>query len=163
MSQGYGGKVDRDAVLTCQLFLRVAKVTLEFFYTNFQAHDLSPGQYSTLLVLLAEPAHQLSPSDIAERVGVSRPAATGLIEKLIKKRFVKRSVDHADRRSMTVSLTDKGRAYIVGYLPDQFQLMASLVKPMSQSKRRVLTDVLVELEHKVKNQKDKRVKAKSHG
>jgi len=51
-------------------------------------------------------------SDIARCLGISRAAATGLIDRLIAQELVSRKDDQADRRLVWIALTAKGRNVI---------------------------------------------------
>jgi DNA-binding MarR family transcriptional regulator len=47
--------------------------------------------------------------DVATALDVSQPTATGVIDRLVDKRLVSRTVDAEDRRRVVVVLTDEGR------------------------------------------------------
>ena len=51
-------------------------------------------------------------SHLAQFLKVSRPAATGLVDRLIVQRLVKREEDRSDRRVVRVTITPKGRKII---------------------------------------------------
>lgn len=54
--------------------------------------------------------HQsLRMKDIAQELGVSLPAATGIIDRLVRMRMVKRLYNEADRRTISIALTVKGK------------------------------------------------------
>jgi DNA-binding MarR family transcriptional regulator len=49
------------------------------------------------------------PAVIAEKLGYDRPTLTGIIDRLEKQRLVDREANPSDRRSQTVTLTQKAR------------------------------------------------------
>ena len=51
-------------------------------------------------------------SHLAQFLKVSRPAATGLVDRLIVQRLVKREEDRSDRRVVRVTITPKGRKIV---------------------------------------------------
>ncbi|NTV89916.1 MAG: MarR family transcriptional regulator [Clostridiales bacterium] len=53
-----------------------------------------------------------TPASIAEALGYVRAAITGIIDRLIKLGFVARDTNPYDRRSLVISVTDKGRETI---------------------------------------------------
>ncbi len=57
-------------------------------------------------------------SELADYIDVSRPAATGLIDRLIKQGLVKREVVPDDRREVWVNITSKGQG-IVSHIQNQ--------------------------------------------
>ena len=50
----------------------------------------------------------MSPSDLGERLIVTRATVTGLLDSLERRGFVKRSTNPADRRSLVVEITPDG-------------------------------------------------------
>ena len=68
--------VDPGSLQACQDLLRVAKRSLAAFSSEFNRHGLSPGRYAVLMELYQTPAG-LAPSEIAERIGVTRATITG--------------------------------------------------------------------------------------
>lgn len=53
-----------------------------------------------------------NPSQLAERIGLTRGAVSKLIDRLASKRLVSSRVEKADRRYQTVSLTEAGRRLV---------------------------------------------------
>lgn len=152
IEKGIGGRnVDNIAVQDCMQLLRVAKVLLGFFYQRFSKFGISPGKYSVLLELLSKHGQgPLTPSDLAERIGVRRPTITGLVAGLESQGFVKRHAEHHDRRSVTVQLTPKGDAFVRDLLPGQFKSMAGVVGSLSPTQRRQLRTILALIEGDLK-------------
>jgi DNA-binding MarR family transcriptional regulator len=54
-------------------------------------------------------AGAISPSDLGGRLGVSKQAVSQLLDSLVLRGYVERSVDSVDRRRMRLDLTDRGR------------------------------------------------------
>jgi len=147
LRSGHGGAPDPDALRDCMQVLRVAKRLLGHFYTRFSAHDISPGKYSVLTELLALPeGTSLSPSQLAEKVGVRRPTMTGLIDGLCRQGFVQRAPAPGDRRQVAVQLSPKGAAFMHEFLPGQFAAMSAVVSPLDAGERGQLRGLLAKLE-----------------
>ncbi|MCR4436934.1 MAG: MarR family transcriptional regulator [Clostridiales bacterium] len=53
-----------------------------------------------------------TPASIAEHLGYDRPTITGIIDRLAKQGLVLREVNPSDRRSQTISLTEKSKELI---------------------------------------------------
>lgn len=151
--QGFAEGIDLDALADCMDFLLVAKKALQYFYLRFQEHDLTPGKYSALTELLAQSGHVLSPSELADRLGITRPSITSLIDGLVAQGLVRRRPARGDRRRMTISLTPAGRKLLTDLLPGQFASMTSLVHFDSQAQRsgfrKALADMESELDHRL--------------
>jgi DNA-binding MarR family transcriptional regulator len=67
----------------------------------------------------------MSPSELGERLIVTRATVTGLLDSLERRGFVKRSANPADRRSLMVEITPDGLAVV--------QALRSLVHRHEQS------------------------------
>lgn len=80
-----------------------------------RAMECSPGaeltlpQYRVLGLLAVGDARA---SGLAERLAVSRPTITALVDSLLERGYVAREVSTTDRRAATLSLTDAGRSAI---------------------------------------------------
>jgi long-chain acyl-CoA synthetase len=71
--------------------------------------DLTVSQYR-ILAFLAEGNE--AASALAEKLAVSRPSVTGVVDGLVARGLVQRSEDPADRRRVGHDLTDAGRRVI---------------------------------------------------
>jgi DNA-binding MarR family transcriptional regulator len=71
-------------------------------------YDDIPGNGLYVIGALALGDHGLS--DIIEELGVSKQAAGQLIDTLVLRGYLERTVDEADRRRLNVALTERGRA-----------------------------------------------------
>lgn len=71
--------------------------------------DLSPSQYRLLIFLAEAPAAATS---LADKLAVTRPSLTALVDGLAARGFVGREPDPDDRRRVTHEITANGRAAI---------------------------------------------------
>ncbi len=139
--------VDRQAIGTCMDFMRVAKKAMGAFYEHFASFGISPGKYSVLMEFAARPPGEaLSPSQVAARIGVTRPTMTGLIDGLERQGFVERRMDEEDRRRVTVVMTDRGRRFIDDLMPNQFRRMALISASLTADEHEQLCRLLSKLE-----------------
>ncbi len=69
--------------------------------------DLTMGQLRTLMFVGREQPTYVS--DIADTLGVSRPASSIVVDRLVQLGMVNRREDQEDRRRTLVSLTSQGR------------------------------------------------------
>ncbi len=80
-------------------------------FTRRESNYLSMGkiplpQFSALEYLSRNPQCQMH--DLARALNISRPAATGLAERLIRQGLARRTRDAEDRRVVWVAITPKG-------------------------------------------------------
>ena len=90
-------------------------------------YDLTMQRMGVLFVLFFSDA-QLSPSELGERLFVTRGNMTGLIEGLVTDGLVRRVRRPNDRRAHDLELTERGRALVDEYWP---QHMVALDKLMA--------------------------------
>lgn len=91
--------------------LEAVPAVIRFIRAQMRAHrggDLSVPQFRTLAIL--NRSQDASLSEVAELLGLSLPAASRLVDGLVKKGLVDRQVVPADRRLVALSVTTKGRA-----------------------------------------------------
>jgi len=81
--------------------------------TRHRAHEagLEPLTFKTLLVLRRKPAG-IPVGKLAEIIGLDRNATLELVDRLVRRRFVERRRDAADRRRVLVTLTPSGATWI---------------------------------------------------
>lgn len=68
--------------------------------------DLSPSQYRLLIYLADAPA---AATALADRLAVTRPSLTALVDGLAARGYVERETDPDDRRRVTHQISDEGR------------------------------------------------------
>ena len=107
--------------------------------------DLTPPQYQTLRCLWEQDRQPFK--DLAASNGCTRPTMTGIVDTLEKNGLVTRQPNPADRRSLLVTLTKKGKAFegsapdldriyakcCVGLSSEEFQQLGSLLEKLDQS------------------------------
>ncbi len=71
---------------------------------------LSPSAFNVLMALHNTSGHALEPCQLAERLLVSRPSITGLLDTLQTKLLIERQPHPDDRRRVIVSLTPAGQS-----------------------------------------------------
>jgi DNA-binding MarR family transcriptional regulator len=89
------------------VFLRVLGKIFLAPCSNPAANEMTGAQKRTLYLLDLEGPQKMS--DIAKLVGVTLPAATPVVDKLVRAGLVAREPDTRDRRVIRVALTARGR------------------------------------------------------
>ncbi len=72
-----------------------------------QSGGLTISQYRLLLAVAGSPA--VRSGELADRAGVSAPTATRMLSGLERAGIIRRAASAADRRSVSITLTAKGR------------------------------------------------------
>jgi DNA-binding MarR family transcriptional regulator len=100
-------------------------------YTSFNA-----------LTVLAGAGNPIPPSVVAERMVVTRPTLTGVLNTLERLGLVTRSSHHSDGRMRLVSLTDAGRDIVEQALPEVHRFEKELLSGLDRSQQSALLDSL---------------------
>lgn len=98
---------------------------------GLRRHGLSPSGFNVLMALHNTPGSTLEPCQLAERLLVSRPSMTGLLDTLQAKGLVRRQPHQADRRRVHVVLTGEGRALLDAQFPTHYRSQNALFGDLS--------------------------------
>jgi DNA-binding MarR family transcriptional regulator len=137
---------DAAAVLPFLKLLRVS-ADLSMALDNFlEGYGLLQGRWWVLILLMREDNLTSTPSELAEKAGVSRATMTGLIDGLQREGLVQRLEDGKDRRKYTIKLTSAGQAKLDAVMPDYYRRVSQLMQPMRAEQRNTLVECLNLLE-----------------
>lgn len=75
---------------------------------ELKPYDLSLEQFNVLRILRGQKGKAINLQDIQERMVSKMSNTTRLVDKLIKKKFVKRSICKSNRRKVEILITDLG-------------------------------------------------------
>lgn len=84
------------------------RLSMHALIRHNQRNGLSQSQMTSLIYLSREP--KPSVNMLASRLGVSKAAASQMVERLVEQGWVERQEDPLDRRSKVLLLTEAGRA-----------------------------------------------------
>ena len=109
------------------------------FARKLQAFDITVAEWALMRVLFGIDE---SPSQLAERMGMTKGAITKLADRLIAKSLVIRTSSRDDRRSQTLRLSKKGESLVprLAGLADQNE--AECFSHLSETDRALLERVL---------------------
>lgn len=113
--------------------------------------DLSLSQLKILSLLSEQPAppageaEYLSVKEVAERLGISLPAASRALEPLVKRRLIGRREDPEDRRVKRVRLTGRGEALVERLYAIRVASFETMLEDFSDSERQKLGAALEEI------------------
>ena len=134
-------------VLARQLagFIRYAWSGSDSEFTRAVAEqDLSFSQLKTLQ-LLAEDAATLSVKDVAERLGISLPAASRAVDSLVRRGLAERAEDLLDRRVKRVRMTRKADRLVERLVQARLRSFERLLEGFTATERRKLGAALDEI------------------
>ncbi len=110
--------------------------------------DLSLSQLKILSLLFEQPAPSageadyLSVKEIAERLGISFPAASRALDPLVRRRLIGRREDTQDRRVKRVRLTARGDALVERLYAIRVASLEALLETFKETEREGLANAL---------------------
>lgn len=107
----------------------------------------SLGAFNVLTILDGE-GGALSPSVVADRMVVSRPTVTGLIDTLERRGLVERWLDAGDGRRRQIVLTSRGRRLVRRVLPEMHRFERDVIGVLGlEEQRQLLRSIAVLQQH----------------
>jgi len=88
-------------------------LAVQYVFTDVsRAHDLTPQQALLMCALMDEP---LGMAGLTEHMHIEKSTLTGLVDRVERRGYVRRTQDSCDRRAVKVELTPSGRAAAAGF------------------------------------------------
>lgn len=149
--------LDASAVVATLSLLRVASDVLEAMGAHFERNNVSQARFLVLMLLDRERDESAStstrsgkkresvsllPSEIADKMGVTRANITGLLDGLERDGLTARHPHPEDRRALCVTLTREGSAFLEAMLPDHYRRVAGLMTHLSPREQEQLVRLL---------------------
>ena len=122
--------------------VRAANAMLSAQTDALRAADLSPSAFNVLMALRNTPDNVLEPCDIANRLLVTRPSVTGLLDTLEQKGFVERHAHPQDRRRRLVHLTGAAHRLLDEHLGAHYAEMERLIADLDTDERTQIVTLL---------------------
>lgn len=103
---------------------------------------LSPSAWNVLMALHNTADRMLEPCQLAQRLLISRPSVTGLLDTLQTKSLIERLPHADDRRRVLVHLTDEGLRVIEAHVGTHYAEMNKLLADLSGDEKAMLVSLL---------------------
>jgi DNA-binding MarR family transcriptional regulator len=125
--------------------LATADTFLRESHRLFRPHGLTGAQYNVLNVI-AESADGLSQRELSDHLVVDRSNVTGLLDRMEKAGWVKRTDHPADRRVYRIVLTASGRKLWEQITPRYLEVVRQVTAGISAKQMREVVTLLQRLE-----------------
>jgi len=107
--------------------------------------ELSEGRLAVLLAI-ASSAEESTPASVADQLGVTRAAVTGLIDGLERARLIERHAHPEDRRSTVLMLTARGQQSLDRIAPHYGHWIARLTQGVDDAVARTALAALASIQ-----------------
>lgn len=112
----------------------------------FDLHGLQPGEFDILATLRRSGApYQLTPGGLVATSMVTSGAITNRVDRLEAKGLVTRETDPTNRRSVLITLTDRGRSLVDEVVVDHLANERRLLAPLTEREQDQLAALLRKL------------------
>ena len=114
---------------------------------NAQAEELrplglSPSAFNVLMALHNTQDRVLEPCQLAQRLLISRPSVTGLLDTLQTKGLIEREPHEQDRRRVLVRLTDAGLQLLESHFDTHYSEQNAVFGDLSAEEKATLVSLL---------------------
>ncbi len=131
-----------DAVMQAWFHVFMSRST-EAFIRFLKDKDLNAAQYGALMRLYHH--GHCTVSDIGTQFGITPPAASQLIDKLVHEGLVERTESAHDRRVKHLALTSRGRQLVDASLEARLEWTRALGQVLSPDRRAAIALALADL------------------
>lgn len=140
--------LDLEAMGAVARLLRLSRLVNTQVGRYFAEHAMETWEFD-VLATLRRSGRPLTPKELATSVMISSAALTNRVDRLDASGYVTRQAVPNDRRSLHITLTDKGRELIdktvEGHVRNQRKIISSLSDDDCDELNRVLRTLLVSL------------------
>ncbi|ASP49643.1 MarR family transcriptional regulator [Cognaticolwellia beringensis] len=129
-------ELDTKPMAITSRVLRISKHMSDELTKSFRDYELTDAGFDVLATLLrVGPPHALSPNQLLEQMLITSGTMTSRIDLLERKKWVKRTVNKNDKRSVTVSLTPEGLSLIEKVIVEHTRSQKALVSCFSPAEQ----------------------------
>lgn len=104
---------------------------------KYGAKEMSVPQYRTLAFVYRNEGASLS--EVCDHIGLTLPTMSALVDGLVARGLVNRRTDREDRRRMTLTLTEPGRARLQSARAATMAYLEERLRQLSASDRATIT------------------------
>lgn len=152
------GSLEREpSNLSLSLWLRLIKA-YNLLLREVRARldpDLTLPQFDLLSQLAREP-NGATPAALSRRLLVSAGNLTGIVDRLEKRRLVRRQAEPGDRRKVRLKLTEYGRVRVRKMQPRHARDLAKILSSVSLESQRSLRAMLGQFNESLERKKEER-------
>ena len=104
--------------------------------THGRTTELTPTQMQSLGFMISNPGASLS--ELAEHLGLKMPTTSKVVDELVRTGRAERAVVPANRRKLSLNITDAGREVVESAAEPAVFLMADLLGRLSAQERKIV-------------------------
>lgn len=130
-SKGRTARASKEQIAAWQALARAFSATARVTEASLAGSQLDPSDYDVLVTLAEGPPEGLRPTELAQRVLLTKSGMTRLVDRLAERGLIERRACPTDRRGQLVALTRKGRYLLGRAAPGVLRALAVALAPLS--------------------------------
>ncbi|ARV10369.1 MarR family transcriptional regulator [Winogradskyella sp. PC-19] len=134
-----------DAKTTVISVFHINSIIKDALLLQLKPYDLSIEQYNVLRILRGQKGNPINLQDIQERMINKMSNTTRLVDKLLKKDFVKRITCKKNRRKVEISITKTGLEILKELDPKIDGTESKITSPLNPKELKQLNNLLLKL------------------
>ncbi|MGM1047239.1 DNA-binding transcriptional regulator, MarR family [Paenibacillus uliginis N3/975] len=150
MDRTASSDTDRNSAHLGLIMLWLGDNTLDLMDIQLSSFDITESKLDLLLLLSLHAGQELvTPSSLADRLGIRRSSVTSLLNWLEKRNWIIREPYAKDGRMTHVRISSEGDKLVKQVLPTFWSTCASLVEGLDKEEQEVFKRALVKLNNNI--------------
>ncbi len=116
-----------------------------FFPEEWLELDLKLSKTELFTMLLLTRKEQTTMTELSEIMGVPMSTATGLADRLVRKKYVKRERSESDRRTVGLVLTEEGAALVLEFRQIMAHYLSMVMDDLTEEEQQYLIQISVKI------------------
>jgi len=141
--------MEKFAEKVCNLMLSLIRKTIRWDNNHLSRGIITIPQLHVLFFLSTRAFSLMS--DINKEMGIKGSTLTAMMDKLVSLGFVKRIPGESDRRTVLVSLTQKGKKILERFLEDRKKIIIRIFRNLSSEERKNYVAILEKVVQQAEN------------
>jgi len=134
-----------DTKKTIITLLKASSWVYESLVQTLKPHGISLQQFNVLRILRGQKGKAANLSTVQERMVNKMSNTTRLIDKLIDKNLVKRTICEENRRKIELFITSKGEEFLIVVDPIVDDAQEKIIQKLKPNEKSILTELLNKL------------------
>lgn len=141
--------VDPNIVRLMDNMRQVSHALYQLSESSLTSAGLTFARFRLLMDLLIsaqlDGREELNPSEISERLGISRNTVSTLIRELEQDGLIERQLDHSDRRRFNIRLTSSGQNLVRENASQHYHIISGCFEALTTKEQESLNKILTKL------------------
>lgn len=128
--------------------IEISRGFMKYYAEGVHKVKLTLSQIAILDILSRDKESKMS--DMARYMGITTAAMTGIIDRLVRDRYVARTSDPDDRRIINIKLTTKGISTVKSMLEQKKRMITKVFGVLSEKERAEYLGILTRIQDGLK-------------